>query len=154
MELINSGVGGEGMEPGLDRFKEEIGAFRPDLVLLVQGVVNVNHPRPRFDLVRTNLRKMIRSAKDRRIAIIVGTVPPLNPEGFRTRGAANIPALNDIIRELATEEGVAVADHYEAFADDLSLQGPDGLHPNSGGYQVMAETWFQSILALLVEEET
>jgi lysophospholipase L1-like esterase len=149
LSLINSGIGAEGTESGSDRFSAETRVYKPDLVLLLEGVVDVNNPRPRFDVARKNLREMMRTANGRRIPLIIGTVPPLNPQGFRTRGAENVPVLNDIIRQLAAEEGVPVADHEEAFGGDLSLQGPDGLHPNSRGYEVMAETWFQAIVALM-----
>ena len=37
---------------------------------------------------------------------------------------------------------------------DLSLQGPDGLHPNDSGYEVMAQTWFDVILRLVADTET
>jgi len=43
---------------------------------------------------------------------------------------------------------VPCADHYQAFISDpryiedpYALLADDGLHPNSNGYTVMAETW-------------
>jgi lysophospholipase L1-like esterase len=79
--------------------------------------------------------------------VIIGTYPLLNPDGFRTTGAQNVPRLNDVIRQEANRLGVLVADH-ETAAVDLSGQGPDGLHPNNIGYEWMASTWLAAIEAL------
>jgi lysophospholipase L1-like esterase len=59
-----------------------------------------------------------------------------------------------MIREEAELERVPLADHEQAFGRDLTLQGPDGLHPNDAGYEVMAETWFEAIMDLAAELET
>jgi len=143
--LNNSGVPGETTERGLRRLPGEIAAYRPDLLLLLQGVVDVNNDNPRFSAVQANLREMVRLAKSRGVTVVIGTIPPLNPEGFRTTGMANVPVLNERIRQIAAAEEIGLADHESAFAGDLTLQGPDGLHPNDAGYQMMAETWFQAI---------
>jgi lysophospholipase L1-like esterase len=100
-------------------------------------------------LVEANLAEMMRIVQLRKVAIIAGTVPLLNPEGFRTRGAANIPKLNEIIREEAEAKRVPIADHEEAFGKDFKGMGPDGLHPNALGYEIMAETWFDVIQTMV-----
>lgn len=146
--LGNAGVSNESTAEGLDRLDNEIRRFDPDLILLLEGVIDVNNEAPRFFTAEGNLAEMLRIAQLRQVAIIIGTMPPLNPDGFRTRGAANIPRLNDIIREEASAKGVLVADHEKAFAGDLAGQGPDGLHPNNIGYQIMAETWLEAIVTL------
>jgi len=69
----------------------------------------------------------------------------LNPDGFRAVAPENVPRLNDIIRQEAHKQQVPIAGHERAFAGDLTLIGPDGLHPNDSGYQVIAETWFDVI---------
>ena len=52
-------------------------------------------------------------------------VPALNPDGFRTRAAGNIPRLNRIIREEAEAKSVPVPDHEKAFGYDFRGEGPD-----------------------------
>jgi lysophospholipase L1-like esterase len=143
--LINSGLGGETTDRGVQRLAGETLIYRPDLVLLLEGVTDVNNDSPRFGAARANLREMVRVVKGRGASIILGTVPPLNPEGFRARGAENALRLNEFIRQIATEERVVLADHERAFRGNLSLQGPDGLHPNDDGYEVMAQTWLTAI---------
>jgi lysophospholipase L1-like esterase len=153
-KLINSGKGGEVTSAGIERFRSELRRHRPDLVLLLEGVVDVNNSNPRFAEARFNLKEMMRIAKGEGIAIIIGTVPPVSPDGFRNKGYENVPKLNDIIREEAEAERVPLADHAEAFGRNRSLQGPDGLHPNDAGYEVIAETWFQAISNLADKLET
>lgn len=145
--LVNDGVGGETTDQGLERFREEVLSYHPDLILLLEGVVDVNNSAPRFPVVRANLAEMMRIARLEETPIIIGTYPLLNPDGFRTTGVGNVARLNDVIRQEASKQSVRVADHEKAFAD-TSDQGPDGLHPNNFGYEVMAGVWFDVIEAL------
>jgi lysophospholipase L1-like esterase len=154
VQLFNSGVGGETTDLGLERLRIEIRSAPYDLVLLLEGVVDVNNPEPGFEKARANLKEMMRVIKGEGISVIIATIPPLNQDGFRTRGAENVPKLNKMIREEAANEKVPIADHERAFGQDETLQGPDGLHPNDAGYEVMAETWFDAIVDLAAEIET
>jgi lysophospholipase L1-like esterase len=145
-ELINAGVPGEVTDEGVERLRTEMRVFHPDLVLLLEGVVDINNSSPRFPVVRDNLVEMMGIVRREGKQVIIGTYPLLNPDGFRTTGAAHVPRLNDIIRQEAARMGVAVADHENAV--DLSGQGPDGLHPNNIGYEAMAATWLEAMEAL------
>ncbi len=153
-QLINSGRGGETTDRGLERLRIEIRSQRFDLVLLLEGVVDVNNPNPKFGQARNNLKEMMRIVKGEGVPVIIGTVPPLNDDGFRIRGIENIPKLNDIIREEAKAERVPVADHDRAFGSNEGLQGPDGLHPNDTGYELMAQTWLEEIQKLIDDLST
>lgn len=148
IELIDSGVPGETTSEGVRRLSNETLLYRPDLVLLLEGVVDVNNADPQTGEARANLRRMIEIVQGREAAVIIATVPPLNPEGFRANAPGAVRDLNEIIRGIAVRDGTPLADVERAFGDDLSLQGPDGLHPNDSGYRVIAETWFQAIRAL------
>jgi len=153
-ELINSGVGGEGTSEGRIRLAADIRRLRPDLVLLLQGAVDAGSVPPSFEATRRNLRAMMNDVLSEGIDLIVGTVPPFHPDGFRSTGIHNVPVLNGIIREEAARLGVPVADHERAFGDDPGLQGPDGVHPNDNGYEVMASTWFAALQELMERSGT
>ncbi len=148
-ELINRGVGGELTKEGLDRIDTEIRRTDPDLVLILEGVVDVNNEFARFPPLRENLAEMMRIVKLRGRFVIIGTMPLLNGDGFRASWGGNVPRLNNIIRQEAKAKNVPVADHEEAFGRDNRGQGPDGLHPNNIGYEIMAETWFEQIEIIL-----
>jgi lysophospholipase L1-like esterase len=115
----------------------------PDVVLLLEGVVDINNSAPRFPVVRENLAEMMRLVQRDGRLVIIGTYPLLDPEGFRTSGAEFVPRLNDVIRQEANKQDVVVADHERAT--DSSSQGPDGLHPNNIGYEALADTWLVAI---------
>jgi len=145
-ELTNAGVPGERTTEGVERLRTELRVFDPDLVLLLEGIVDINSSSPRFPVVRENLVDMMGLVKREGALVIIGTYPLLNPDGFRTTGAQYVPRLNDVIRQEAARLSVPVADHEKAA--DLNGQGPDGLHPNNLGYEGMANTWLAAIEAL------
>jgi lysophospholipase L1-like esterase len=145
IKLINSGIGGETTAGGLARLDGELLIYRPDLVLILEGAVDIGSEDPPYGEIRRNLEGMMRLVLRRDAAVIIGTVPPFNPEGFRAGGSARVKRLNEIIRPEAKALRVRVADHEKAFGKDLALQGPDGVHPNDSGYEMMAETWFEAI---------
>lgn len=153
-ELINSGIGGETSTEGLDRLGGEVRLYQPDLVLLLHGIIDVNTAAPRFPVVRANLSDMMRVCIRHDVHVIIGTYPPLNSEGFRIRGIEYTPRLNDVIRQEANKQDVPVADHEKSWNRDLTMQGPDGLHPNDSGYEKMAETWLQAIQDLAAQMST
>ncbi|MGH9322608.1 MAG: GDSL-type esterase/lipase family protein [Vicinamibacteria bacterium] len=146
-ELINAGIPGERAAEGVERLRQEVRIFDPDLVLLLQGVVDVNGPNARFPVVRESLAEMMRIVGREGRVSVIGTYLLLNPGGFRGNEPENVIRLNDVIRQEARAQGVVIADHERA-AEDLSGQGPDGLHPNNNGYEAMADTWLAAIEAL------
>lgn len=147
--LVNAGIGAETTSAGLERLPGELRIHHPDLVLLWLGVVDVNTTeKARFTLVRNNLAAMMHRIRSEGAQVIIGTYPAMDPGGFRALAPENVPRLNDIIRQEANAQQVPVAGHERAFHSDLTLIGPDGLHPNDSGYQLIAETWFDVIQKL------
>ena len=142
-ELVNAGIPGERTIEGVERIRNEMRIHDPDLVLLLEGIVDVNNSAPRFPVVRENLIEMMTLVQREGRLVIIGTYPLLNPDGFRTSGTPFIPRLNDVIRQEANRLSVQIADHEKA--NDLSGQGPDGLHPNNIGYEALASTWLAAM---------
>ena len=148
-DVVSAGIGGENTREGLERIDNEIRIHDPDLVLILEGVVDINNEFPRYPVVRSSLAEMMRLVQLRGRLGIIGTYPLLNPDGFRTSGWGNVPRLNDVIRQEAKAKNMPVADHEKAFDADHSGLGPDGLHPNNIGYEIMAETWLEQIDLIL-----
>jgi lysophospholipase L1-like esterase len=148
--LVNSGIGGETTAEGLARLPGELRIYDPQLVLLWMGVVDVDtKDDAHFTQVRANLNAMMQIIKDYGAQVVIGTLPPLDPDGFRALAPENIPRLNTIIRQEANRLQVPVAGHEVAFGKNpVGLLGPDGLHPNDNGYELVAQTWFDVIRKL------
>src|SRR5262249_28329296 len=80
----------------------------------------------------------------------LATIPPMDPSRCVPvcRGLAwsLVSGFNDGVRGLATSENVTLVDVYQGFAGDLSLLGPDGLHPAAGGHAKDGEHVFTAML--------
>jgi lysophospholipase L1-like esterase len=103
------------------------------------------------------LQKMIEAAKGNGMRVLVATIPPMVPPGIpaRTKGSAVVPTYNDMVRALATTEGVPLVDVYQAFGSDTAtLIGFDGLHPDPAGYQRIADTFLAAIKSSIETKTT
>ena len=76
-----------------------------------------------------------------KLPIAYGPFAGLNPQ---------LQIYNDVIDELAAENGIQVAppDLYGHFADNPDEIDDDGLHPNGMGYQSIAALWRDAIMAV------
>ncbi len=145
--MVNSSRGGGDTNEGLARLPNELRIHNPDLVLLWLGVVDINtNDKVRFTQLRENLVAMMRMIKRDGAKVVIGTYPPMDPEGYRALAPENVDRLNAIIRQEANAEQVPIAGHENAFGNDpAALLGSDGLHPNDNGYELIAETWFEVV---------
>lgn len=150
-DLVNEGVGGENTTDGLERIDEMIRRHDPDLVLIIEGILDVNHDDARFPIVRSNLAEMMQRGIRRDKLVIIGTYLPVNPDGYRVFEVENITRLNLVIRQEARGKNVPVADHELAAPEGFRGMGSDGLHPNNIGYETIAQVWFESIVVMLEE---
>lgn len=151
----NSGVPGESaIDQGMMRLNSEIHQKRPDVVLLMEGTNDLGRYTPRQ--VAAALDGMTRDAYQREAIVFLATLPPVQADLHHTQ-AERIPELNVMIKGIAGKYrpfGVYLVDVYAPLAADLSLMGPDGLHPTVEGYAVMAQTWFDAIVAALDPDGT
>jgi len=94
------------------------------------------------------LRSMIRTARSSGVVVLIGTLLPERPGGFRAFAPASIVPANNQIRPMALAEGAIVVELYQAFEGRTETHlGADGLHPNDAGYTLMAETFFEAVRA-------
>lgn len=145
--MINEGVCGDTSGGGAARIGSVLARWRPSVVLILFSPNDLPIP---VDTVIGNLRFMIRAARDAGAIPILGTLTPAR--GPHQGWERFILLTNEGIRALAREQHVPLADHHRAFALDraftaepAALLSPDGLHPNSRGYDLMAATWSRVI---------
>lgn len=149
--VVNEGRRGEWAEEGAVRFLGRLRAVQPEAVLLLEGVNDLNALGSRgVGATIRALDSMVRDARAQGARVFLATLPPARPGSRNGADVADvIPLLNaEIVRLAASREAVLV-DVAGAFGRDLSLLGPDGLHPNEAGYQRMAVAFFEAIRTAL-----
>ena len=133
--VINAGISGEVSAVGLQRFSKLLDKHYPSLVILCHGGNDILR-RQSHDVLKENLRKMIRLSKERGVQVLLVGVP-----GFGIFGANILP----LYKELSVEESVMYeGDILEKIENDASLKS-DQIHPNAQGYKMMAE-YFNTVL--------
>jgi lysophospholipase L1-like esterase len=148
--VADAGVDGERASPdGQARLPSTLDAIRPQALLLMEGSNDLNGGVAGQGRAIDALTQMIRLAKARGVAVFLATIPPQRPGAARSFTQPQIAGFNDSVRALAQREAVTLVDIYAAMIGDLSLIGPDDLHPNERGHAVMAQTFFEAIQKVL-----
>ena len=147
IKVLDEGIPGEAVADGSRRLPGVLAADRPDAVLLLEGVNDVNGLGADGIPVAINgLRNMVRQIRTYGVPVFLATIPPQRPGAQRAYAPTLIAPTNDQIRTLAATEGAVLVDIYKDFNGDVTgLIGDDGLHPNAAGYQRMAESFVAAI---------
>jgi lysophospholipase L1-like esterase len=151
-KIENRGVGGEcvdgcGSNDGVDRLPGVLSTDNPQVLLLQEGVNNINsNNAASIPVVVEGLRTMIRIAQARGVMVFLGTLLPQRVGACRGYAPGLIAPANDAIRTMAQSEGAFLVDLYQAFGGVAGdLLGVDGLHPNEAGYKKIADTFEEEI---------
>ena len=152
--VLNAGRGGEQAADALPRLQSVLNEARDtEVVLLLEGINDLNaFGEGRIPAAVDAMKGLMREVKRRGMVPMVATMVPLNPAGRRAGAAGWVPEYNRDLVRTAQTEGVTVVDLYNQF--DVSLQGPDGLHPSEQGYQRMAEIFLAAIRAAFEQPAT
>jgi lysophospholipase L1-like esterase len=141
------------------RFSSEALRGGYQAVLLMEGSNDVNlavGDSLKRTAALSNIRSMVRSARNANVRPFLATIPPMNPSACSPRcrgiGYALVAGFNSDLRGIASSEGATLVDVYEAFNNDVSLISSDGLHPNVAGYQRIADTFLDVLIATLEQK--
>jgi lysophospholipase L1-like esterase len=141
-------------EDGRSRLSRVLADRQYQVLLLMEGANDLaTQTTASMQRALFNMRAMVDDAKGRGVAVFLATIPPENPDACCPRygsAASWVPLYNDGIRNVAASRNVPLVDLYQAFNGDAStLIDRDGLHPTAAGYQLIAETFFESIKQVL-----
>jgi acyl-CoA thioesterase-1 len=128
-KIIAAGVPGEVSSQGLARLAEAIDDTQPRLLLLCHGGNDFLRKLPETEAA-TNLRGMVRLARDKGIAVVLIGVPRL---GWTATPA---PFYAEVAREFGVPYEGAV---LQTVLTDNALKS-DWVHPNGQGYRRIAES--------------
>jgi len=144
---INRGISGQTTPQMLIRFRPDVIALKPKVVVTLAGTNDLagNTGPETLDNIEDNLTSMSELAKANGIRVVLSSVMPvcdaLGPHTAR-RPPQQIVALNQWIKSYAAKNGFVYLDYYSAMVDNSGLLKTDltkdCLHPNDAGYRVMA----------------
>jgi lysophospholipase L1-like esterase len=150
--VINAGCPGEQATEGTRRLSDRLAAYSPDLVILYEGVNDVDVYYT--DGIRWGvgaLQTMIQMVHARGAKVIVGTLTPQRPAAKRGYAAFLVQPFNSQLVSMANAERAIVVDLYADFSSfDTNSNiwiGSDGLHPTPAGQQEMARMFSEAIIA-------
>lgn len=133
--VLNFGVGGSTSSYGVSIISSVVGR-KPGYVCILYGSNDAISGRDPAD-TKENLRRMITVCKANKSIPILGT--PTKMIGPHALFDGNAATLAVMVRELASEEGVALVDLYKAFGDGTAYLVADGLHLTEAGGDLVAK---------------
>ncbi len=143
---IGRGIGGQTTPQMLVRFRQDVIALKPKVVVILAGTNDIagNTGPSTLEMIEDNLASMAELATSNGIRVVLSSVLPVYDYKWRPglEPAPKIVALNEWMKAYARRRGLVYLDYHTPMADerqgmraDLS---PDGVHPNETGYRLMA----------------
>ena len=143
---LNRGIAGQTTDQMLIRFRQDVIALQPKVVLMLGGLNDVAgiHTPSSEELVLDNLKSMTELAQAHGIRVIIASLTPVCDcfvKGGRQRLQGRISELNGLIKEYCAQSGAIYLDYYAALASGRDFKKEltkDGVVPNEAGYNIMA----------------
>ena len=156
--FINRGIGGQTTPQMLLRFRADVIALHPAVVVILAGTNDIagNTGPATLEQIEDNLESMSELARLHKIRVVLSSVTPvcdyIKPQTPR-RSPDEIIRLNRWIKDYAQRTGANYLDYYTALLDDQGFLRKsltvDGLHPNDSGYAVMEPLALKAIAEAL-----
>jgi lysophospholipase L1-like esterase len=143
---IGRGISGQTTPQMLVRFRQDVIALNPRVVVLLAGTNDIagNTGPSTLEMIEDNITSMAELARANGIAVVLCSVLPAHDFAWKKglAPAQKIVALNAWIKRYAASHGAAYVDYHSALADERqglkAAFSPDGVHPNEAGYRIMA----------------
>lgn len=143
---IGRGISGQTTPQMLVRFRQDVIALQPRVVVILAGTNDIagNTGPSTLDMIQDNIKSMTELAHANHIRVVLCSVLPVFDYRWKPglEPAPKIVALNTWLKEYAARVGAVYVDLHTPLADQrqgLRAEfGPDGVHPNEAGYRIMA----------------
>ena len=154
---IGRGISGQITPQMLVRFRQDVIALKPAVVVILAGTNDIagNTGPSSLEMIEDNLMSMTELAKANGIRVVLSSVLPAFDYPWK-RGlepAQKIVALNSWIKSYAARVGAEYLDYHSSMADERQgLRADltnDGVHPTEPGYRIMALLAEQAIAKAL-----
>lgn len=143
---IGRGISGQTTPQMLVRFRQDVIALRPAVVVILAGTNDIagNTGAATLEMIQDNLVSMVELAKANGIRVVLSSVLPAYryPWKPELQPAAQIVEMNAWMKRFAAVNDVTYVDYHTAMSDERhglrSEFSDDGVHPNEAGYRAMA----------------
>lgn len=154
---INRGIGGQTTPQMLLRFRQDVIAHKPEIVVILAGTNDIagNTPLKDLETVAGYIFSMAELAHANGIKVIVSSVIPAADYPWRSgkNPDVEIPKLNQMIKDYCMENNFKYLDYFSSMTDGknglIESYGYDGVHPNKKGYEIMTVMVEEAIQDLL-----
>jgi lysophospholipase L1-like esterase len=162
---INRGISGQTTPQMLVRFRPDVIALKPQVVVILAGTNDIagNTGPMTLEAIEGNLASMFELARASDIRVVIASVLPVSDYAKNTEGKPinqttrrppeKIIAINEWLKKQATQNGLTYLDYFSAMVDEKGFLkeelSNDGLHPNDKGYVVMQPLVEQAITTAL-----
>ncbi|HJQ23078.1 MAG TPA: SGNH/GDSL hydrolase family protein [Blastocatellia bacterium] len=166
---VNRGISGQTTPQMLIRFRPDVVALKPKVVVILAGTNDIagNTGPMTLEAIEDNLTAMFELARQNGIRVVIASVLPISDYGknkdgqpvIRTaqRPPEKIKALNEWIKQYAAQNGLTYLDYFSAMVDEKGFLkaelANDGLHPNDKGYAIMQPLVEQAIAVALKKKK-
>jgi lysophospholipase L1-like esterase len=142
---IDRGISGQTSSQMLVRFRQDVIALRPEVVVILAGTNDIAENTGPISLpdILGNIISMTELAEANHIEVILCSVLPASDFPWR-RGlhpARKIVELNAMIKEYCARKGIGYVDYYSGMVDEQGglnkKYSDDGVHPTRAGYDIM-----------------
>lgn len=142
---INRGISGQTTPQMLIRFRPDVIALKPNVVVILAGINDIaeNTGPITLDNIAENIFSMAELAMANHIKVILCSVLPAFDFSWRKglQPAEKIVTLNKMIQNYADANEILYLDYYSEMVNIQkglnSSYSDDGVHPNKAGYEVM-----------------
>jgi len=142
---IGRGISGQTTPQMLIRFRQDVVALKPAVVVILGGTNDIagNTGPSTLEMIEDNLASMTDIAKANGIRVVLASVLPVFDYPWKKglEPAPKIVALNAWIKAYATRVGATYVDFHTAMKDDRDGMrtdlANDGVHPTPAGYAIM-----------------
>ncbi len=143
---INRGISGQTTPQMLVRFRQDVIALKPKIVVILAGTNDIagNTGPETLEQIEDNLASMADLATANQIRVVLCSVLPAFDFPWKpgSTPAPEVLALNAWIKAYAAEKGYVYVDYHTAMKDQRdglpAMLSKDGVHPLPAGYAIMA----------------
>ncbi|WP_236025457.1 GDSL-type esterase/lipase family protein [Flavobacterium geliluteum] len=142
---INRGISGQTSSQMLVRFRPDVIALKPKLVVILAGINDIaqNNGPIALEDIFGNIISMVELAKQNKIRVILSSVLPAYDFAWRKglEPAEKVIKLNSMIKNYCEENQIVYVDYFSAMVDQRNgldeKYTQDGVHPTLVGYKTM-----------------